>query len=63
MADVTVKQFATVVGIPAIRLLEQLVEAGIHVVGAETAITEKQKLDLLAHLRRGHGDQILAGAA
>ncbi len=63
MADVTVKQFATVVGIPVDRLLEQLVEAGIHVVGAETAITEKQKLDLLAHLRKGHGDQPLAGAA
>lgn len=31
MADVTVKQFATVVGIPVNRLLEQLTEAGITV--------------------------------
>ena len=61
MTDVTVKQFATVVGIPVDRLLEQFAEAGIAVVNAEAAITEKQKVDLLAHLRRSHGGQPIPG--
>ncbi|HRD50991.1 MAG TPA: translation initiation factor IF-2 associated domain-containing protein, partial [Candidatus Contendobacter sp.] len=63
MTDVTVKQFATVVGIPADRLLEQFAEAGIAVAGADTAITEKQKLDLLAHLRKSHGNLPTPGVA
>ncbi|HAS51767.1 MAG TPA: translation initiation factor IF-2 [Gammaproteobacteria bacterium] len=63
MTDVTVKQFATVVGIPVDRLLEQFTEAGIPVASAESAITEKQKVDLLAHLRRSHGGQPTSGAA
>jgi translation initiation factor IF-2 len=63
MTDVTVKQFATVVGIPVDRLLEQFTEAGIPVVGADAAITEKQKLDLLAHLRKSHGNRLAPGAA
>ncbi|MBE2293374.1 MAG: translation initiation factor IF-2 associated domain-containing protein, partial [Phycisphaerales bacterium] len=57
MTDVTVKQFATVVGIPVDRLLEQFAEAGITINGAEVTITEKQKLDLLAHLRKSHGNR------
>lgn len=63
MTDVTVKQFATVVGIPVDRLLEQFAEAGIAVANAEAAITEKQKVDLLAHLRRSHGGQSMPGMA
>ena len=63
MTDVTVRQFATVVGIPVDRLLEQFTEAGITVAGADAAITEKQKLDLLAHLRKSHGNQLAPGAA
>ena len=63
MTDVTVRQFATVVGIPVDRLLEQFTEAGITVAGADAAITEKQKLDLLAHLRKSHGDRPAQGAA
>ena len=63
MTDVTVKQFATVVGIPADRLLEQFAEAGITVAGADTAITEKQKLDLLAHLRKSHGNPPTQGVS
>lgn len=57
MADVTVKEFATVVGIPADRLLEQFAEAGIVLASAESAVSEKQKMDLLAHLRRSHSGQ------
>ncbi|MFO1424295.1 MAG: translation initiation factor IF-2 [Candidatus Competibacteraceae bacterium] len=63
MTDVTVRQFATVVGIPVDRLLEQFTEAGIPVVGADAAITEKQKLDLLAHLRKSHGNRLAPSAA
>ena len=63
MTDVTVRQFATVVGIPVDRLLEQFTEAGIPVAGADAAITEKQKLDLLAHLRKSHGNRPAPGAA
>ena len=62
MTDVTVKQFATVVGIPVDRLLEQFAEAGIPVGGAEVTITEKQKMDLLAHLRKSHGNRPAQGA-
>ncbi len=62
MTDVTVKQFATVVGIPADRLLEQFAEAGITVAGMEATITEKQKMDLLAHLRRSHGGRLVQNA-
>ena len=63
MTDVTVKQFATVVGIPVDRLLEQFAEAGIPVGGAEVTITEKQKMDLLAHLRKSHGNRPVQGTA
>ena len=63
MTDVTVKQFATVVGIPADRLLEQFTKAGVAVIGTDTAITEKQKLDLLAHLRKSHGNPPTQGVA
>ena len=63
MTDVTVKQFATVVGIPADRLLEQFAEAGIAVAGADAAVTEKQKVDLLAHLRKSHGNRLVQGVA
>jgi len=51
MAEVTVKQFAETVGIPVERLLEQLGEAGLDVKGADDAITEKEKTQLLGYLR------------
>jgi translation initiation factor IF-2 len=62
MTDVTVKQFATVVGIPVDRLLEQFAEAGITVAGVEATITEKQKVDLLTHLRKSHGGRLAQNA-
>jgi translation initiation factor IF-2 len=55
MSDVTVRQFATVVGIPVNRLLVQFEEAGIKVSNADATITDAQKKDLLAHLRKSHG--------
>jgi len=55
MTDVTIKQFAAVVGIPVDRLLVQLEEAGIEISGSDATITDKQKINLLAHLRKSHG--------
>ncbi|MEK7322935.1 MAG: translation initiation factor IF-2 [Pseudomonadota bacterium] len=55
MSEVTVKQFAEVVGIPVDRLLVQLEEAGSDIRSAEQTITDKEKVDLLQYLRRNHG--------
>ena len=55
MTDVTVKQFADVVGIPVDRLLVQLGEAGLSVDDADATISDKEKQVLLTHLRRTHG--------
>jgi Translation initiation factor IF-2, N-terminal region. len=61
MTDVTVKQFATVVGIPVERLLSQLGEAGIGITSADEMITDKEKLELLSYLRKSHGKSEPAG--
>src|SRR3569832_2351561 len=64
MSDVTVKQFAEVVGIPVDRLLSQLEEAGSAIRSAEQTITDKEKVELLQYLRRNHGlSPELAGVA
>jgi translation initiation factor IF-2 len=55
MSEVTVKQLATTVGIPVERLLAQLRDAGIAAAGADASLTEQEKLQLLAYLRRSHG--------
>jgi len=56
MAEVTVKQFAEVVGISIDRLLEQLREAGVVVNDADATISDDEKMELLGHLRRKQGD-------
>ncbi len=53
--QVTVKQFAEVVGIPVDRLLLQLGEAGLDVKDADQPITNQEKRKLLEYLRRSHG--------
>lgn len=55
MSDVTVKQFAEVVGVPPERLLTQLSEAGLDFAKESDMITDKQKMQLLDHLRLSHG--------
>ncbi len=55
MPEVTVRQFADVVGISVDRLLEQLQEAGLTDKSADDMITDDEKTELLAHLRRKHG--------
>ncbi|HKK14469.1 MAG TPA: translation initiation factor IF-2, partial [Gammaproteobacteria bacterium] len=55
MTDVTVKQFADVVGIPVDRLLVQLGEAGLPIESADATISDKEKMQLLTYLRKSHG--------
>lgn len=62
MPEVTIKQFAEVVGIPVERLLDQLGEAGLPVTGAEATINDKDKLRLLTFLRQTHGKVAPASA-
>ncbi len=54
MADVSVTQFAEVVGISVTRLLEQLKEAGVNVSGADATITDEEKMTLLKFLKSKH---------
>ncbi|MEX2525140.1 MAG: translation initiation factor IF-2 [Gammaproteobacteria bacterium] len=55
MPEVTVKQYADVIGIPVERLLEQLQEAGLSERNAEDMINDDEKSELLGYLRRKHG--------
>ena len=55
MPEVTVNQFASVVGIPVERLQEQLVEAGLPEKATDEMITDEEKNHLLTHLRGKHG--------
>jgi len=55
MAEVTVKQLASVVGTPVERLLEQIKDAGLSLDNPEALISDKDKLTLLSHLRGMHG--------
>jgi len=55
MPEVTVRQYADVIGIPVDRLLEQLLEAGIQGKAESDVITDSEKSDLLGFLRRKHG--------
>ncbi len=56
MAEVTVKQFAEVVGISIDRLMEQLKEAGVKVSDPDAMISDDEKMELLGHLQRKHGN-------
>ena len=55
MTDVTVKQFAEVVGVPPDRLLVQLGEAGLEVSDENATISDGEKTRLLDFLRQSHG--------
>ena len=64
MSDVTVKQFAEVVGVPTDRLLVQLGEAGLTVSDENATISDTEKTQLLDFLRQSHGKRgpLSAGA-
>ncbi|MCB1750027.1 MAG: translation initiation factor IF-2 associated domain-containing protein, partial [Gammaproteobacteria bacterium] len=55
MAEVTVSQFAGVVGISVDRLVQQLSEAGLPAKAPEDMISDDEKSQLLSYLRRLHG--------
>ncbi|MEE9161073.1 MAG: hypothetical protein V3V73_04720, partial [Gammaproteobacteria bacterium] len=55
MPEVTVGQFANVVGIPVERLQEQIVESGLPDKSVDEMITDEEKSHLLSHLRGKHG--------
>ncbi len=55
MTDVTVRQFADVVGLPVERLMVQLDEAGLKISGADDIISDAEKMQLLSYLRKSHG--------
>lgn len=56
MAEVTVKQLASVVGVPVDRLLQQMKDAGLTHQGAGDAVTDEERQTLLNHLKRSHGE-------
>lgn len=56
MAEVTVKQLAADVGAPVDRLLKQIVEAGLKARSENDAVSSDEKQQLLAYLRKNHGD-------
>ncbi|MFZ8869825.1 MAG: translation initiation factor IF-2 [Litorivicinaceae bacterium] len=53
MSETTVKQLATLVGIPAEQLLSQMVGAGIDKSSPDDVVTDDEKQRLLAHIRSG----------
>ncbi|MEM7466585.1 MAG: translation initiation factor IF-2 [Pseudomonadota bacterium] len=55
MAEVTVKQFADVVGVSIDRLKSQLADAGLHGKESDDVISDDEKAQLLSHLRKLHG--------
>jgi len=58
MAQINVTQFATELGLPPALLIEQLQAAGVtRALTADTALTEKDKTQLLDFLRQSHGSK------
>ena len=57
MADVTVKQFADVVGVSIDRLKNQLEEAGLAEKQSDDVISDAEKSQLLSYLRKMHGKE------
>jgi translation initiation factor IF-2 len=57
MADVTVEQLASTVGVAVERLLSQMREAGLSHSRAGESVSEEQKQVLLAYLKRAHGGE------
>ena len=55
MPEVTVSQFASVVGIAVERLQEQIEESGLPKKSADEMITDEEKNHLLSYLRGKHG--------
>ena len=63
MSDVTVRQFASDVGIPVERLLSQLNDVGVTLKDADEKISVDDKMRLLDHLSAKRGASEIASAA
>lgn len=61
MTDKTVKELAKNVGRPVEKLLEQLVEAGLPARNADGIVSEAEQEQLVAYLKRTHGQASNAG--
>ena len=57
MAEVTVRELATIVGAPEERLLKQMQEAGLKHSKATDPVSDSEKQTLLAYLKTLHGDK------
>jgi len=57
MAETTIKAFASQIGVPPERLLQQLVSAGIEGKGTNDSLTDEEKMTLLGYLRTHHGGE------
>lgn len=55
VAAVSVKQFASEIGITPDRLLSQFRDAGISIASADESVTQEQKQKLLSYLQQHHG--------
>src|SRR5262245_34956128 len=56
MAQINVTQFAQQLGLPTALLIEQLQAAGVkRALAEDSQLTEKDKLQLLDHLKKSHG--------
>lgn len=63
IAGVTVKQFASEIGVTPDRLLSQFSDAGIKVASADDKVTQEQKQKLLSYLQQHHGGSKLDNSA
>jgi translation initiation factor IF-2 len=57
MAEVTVAQLADVVGIPVQTLLQQMNDAGLSHASPEQSVSDAEKQQLLAFLKKSHGER------
>lgn len=57
MAEVTVRQLAEKLSVPAETLLAQMRDAGLSQSSVEDVVADAEKEQLLAHLKRAHGKQ------
>ena len=56
MADITVSDLSKLIGTEADTLIGQLNDAGVKVKSADDLVTDEQKSQLLAHLKKSHGE-------
>ena len=57
MADVSIREFASAVGVSVEKLLSQIKEAGLPHTDADHLITNAEKNKLLVFLKKGHGSE------